>query len=476
MAIAIQAEGLGKEYALGRPGGYGTLREAIARLGERAVGRRSGAADGPGGDGAAGDGAAGDGAAGGGSPGSDGAAERDRNGDGTVGSDVRRGAARTGRRERRAGREERFWALRDVSFSIEAGQVVGIIGANGAGKSTLLKLLARITEPTAGHARIAGRVGSLLEVGTGFHPELTGRENIVLNGAILGMRRSEISRRFDEIVAFAEVERFLDTAVKHYSDGMYLRLAFAVAAHLEPEILLVDEVLAVGDARFQRKCLGKITDIADREGRTVVLVSHNLGVIQRLCERSLLIEHGRLVDDGPTGGIVATYLRESGATRLDPQQWIDVSAAPRRGTGEARFRAVRYTSGSEEAGFQPYPDGPLELVFEIEATERRSVPSFGVVFADRAGTKLVNADILATGEALELEAGRNVARLRIDALHLNPGVYDVTLWIGDTVGVGYDLIEPAFEVDVVSLESAGFGVTPGSEYGSVTCRVVVDRP
>ncbi|HYN69038.1 MAG TPA: polysaccharide ABC transporter ATP-binding protein [Candidatus Eisenbacteria bacterium] len=417
MDLAIRVEGLGKQYTLGRTSGNETLRETLANATSR------------------------------------------------IGSLVRGGSGEPAR--------ERIWALRDVSFEIRAGQVVGIIGANGAGKSTLLKLLSRITEPTVGRATIAGRVGSLLEVGTGFHPELTGRENIYLNGAILGMRRADIRQRFDEIVEFAEVTRFLDTAVKHYSDGMYLRLAFAVAAHLEPDILLVDEVLAVGDARFQRKCLGKMAEIADRDGRTVLVVSHSMGTIQRLCDHSILIEAGRLAEMGPTPAIVARYL--SDATTAGPGQWIDVSAAPRRGTGEARFRRVRYSSGVEQAGFQPYPDGPLEFTFEIEADEPRTVPSFGVVFADRNGAKLVNADILAEGETLQLEPGLNRVRLSIEALHLNAGVYQVTLWMGDTVGAGFDLVEPAFDVDVVAFESAGFGVTPGSEYGSVTCHVSVEQ-
>jgi lipopolysaccharide transport system ATP-binding protein len=369
---------------------------------------------------------------------------------------------------------ERIWALHDVSFEIEQGAVVGIIGANGAGKSTLLKVLSRITEPTAGYARIRGRVGSLLEVGTGFHPELTGRENIYLNGAILGMARADIARRFDEIVDFAEVDRFLDTAVKHYSDGMYLRLAFAVAAHLETEILLIDEILAVGDARFQRKCLGKMADISERAGRTVVVVSHNIGLIQRLCARTLLMEGGRLVAMGATADVVARYLSDDDRPSA-PGKVIHVGAAPRRGTGEARFVSARYTSGSEAAGYQPYPDGPFEIVLEIDSQGPRSVPSFAVVFSDRYGTKLVNADVLATGVELELSAGRNTVALRIDELHLNPGVYDVTLWIGDTAGVGYDIVEPAFQVDVVAQESSGFGVTPGSEYGSVTCRIEVRR-
>lgn len=202
---------------------------------------------------------------------------------------------------------ETFWALRDVSFEIQRGEVVGLIGRNGAGKSTLLKILSQITEPTTGQITMYGRVGSLLEVGTGFHSELTGRENIYLNGAILGMKRREIMKRFDEIVDFAEVEQFIDTPVKHYSSGMYLRLAFAVAAHLEPEILLVDEVLAVGDARFQRKCLQKMQDVG-QEGRTVIFVSHNMPAITRLCQRALLLEAGQLQHDGPAPRVVGAYL------------------------------------------------------------------------------------------------------------------------------------------------------------------------
>ena len=202
-----------------------------------------------------------------------------------------------------------LWALKDVSFEVKRGEVVGIIGRNGAGKSTLLKILSRITEPTSGHAEIHGRVGSLLEVGTGFHPELTGRENIYLNGAILGMKRAEIARQFDEIVIFAEIERFLDTPVKRYSSGMYVRLAFAVAAHLEPEILLVDEVLAVGDVGFQKKCLGKMGDVA-RKGRTVLFVTHNLPMVLHLCQSSILLRQGELMAVGATRPLVEQYLRE----------------------------------------------------------------------------------------------------------------------------------------------------------------------
>ncbi|MDP3850155.1 MAG: ABC transporter ATP-binding protein [Luteolibacter sp.] len=212
-----------------------------------------------------------------------------------------------GGRVKRAKTED-FWAVRDLNLEIMPGEMVGVIGRNGAGKSTFLKLLSRITEPTTGRIRLRGRVASLLEVGTGFHPELTGRENIFLNGAILGMSRVEIKRKFDEIVAFAEVDKFLDTPVKRYSSGMYVRLAFAVAAHLEPEILIVDEVLAVGDAEFQRKCLGKMEDVANREGRTVILVSHQMPAIQNLCRRCILMDRGRLIQQGPTHEIVEAYM------------------------------------------------------------------------------------------------------------------------------------------------------------------------
>jgi lipopolysaccharide transport system ATP-binding protein len=233
--------------------------------------------------------------------------------------------------------DETFWALDDVSFEVQQGEVLGIIGRNGAGKSTLLKILSRITEPTKGRAEIYGRVGSLLEVGTGFHPELTGRENVYLNGAILGMRRGEIARRFDEIVEFAEIQRFIDTPVKRYSSGMYMRLAFAVAAHLEPEILLVDEVLAVGDASFQRKCLDKMQDVG-QQGRTVFFVSHNMPAITRLCQRVILVEAGHVLQDGPSDQVVASYLGSNMGTTAQ-REWSDLSRAP--GNDVVRLRAVR---------------------------------------------------------------------------------------------------------------------------------------
>jgi len=222
--------------------------------------------------------------------------------------------------------EESIWALQDVSFEVPPGEALGIIGRNGAGKSTLLKILSRITEPTSGRIDLYGRVGSLLEVGTGFHPELTGRENIFLNGAILGMHRQEIENKFDEIISFAEIEKFLDTPVKRYSSGMYMRLAFAVAAHLEPEILVVDEVLAVGDAQFQKKCLGKMGDVA-RAGRTVLFVSHNMMAVQSLCRRAIWLDGGRIVADDESGRVVANYLQHSFSSRAE-QIWEDERRRP----------------------------------------------------------------------------------------------------------------------------------------------------
>jgi lipopolysaccharide transport system ATP-binding protein len=245
-------------------------------------------------------------------------------------------ARRAVRRESKPG-EQMIWALRDIDFDVHQGEVLGIIGRNGAGKSTLLKVLSRITEPTTGRVRVAGRVGSLLEVGTGFHPELTGRENIYLNGAILGMRNAEIDQRFDEIVAFSEIEKFIDTPVKHYSSGMFLRLAFAVAAHLTPEILLVDEVLAVGDERFQKKCMGKMESVG-KEGRTVLFVSHNMNAIQRLCQRVILLEDGKVRADGETSEVISEYLNAD-RSEAECKEWSDPALAP--GDETARLKRVR---------------------------------------------------------------------------------------------------------------------------------------
>jgi len=366
-----------------------------------------------------------------------------------------------------------IWALKDISFEVREGEVVGIIGRNGAGKSTLLKILSRITEPTSGRAKIHGRVGSLLEVGTGFQPELTGRENIYLNGAILGMKKAEIDRKFDEIVAFAETEKFLDTPVKHYSSGMYVRLAFAVAAHLEPEILIVDEVLAVGDVQFQRKCLGKIQNIAKGEGRTILFVSHNMDAIQRLCSRCLLLAEGQLITDGNVGGAVARYLSNN-PHRARPNEWIDTSYVSRTGTGEARFMAVRYSSLNDAVCLQPYSNGPLEFSLDILSDSSRSVGSVAVTLYSLSGTKFINADTVSLGRPITLRKGHNSVRLMIEKLYLNPGVYVVGLWLANPINTHstedaeFDHVRSAFEIEVVHIGTQEFGMRPSSD-GAVTC-------
>jgi lipopolysaccharide transport system ATP-binding protein len=263
--------------------------------------------------------------------------------------------------------KQTIWALKDVNFEVRQGEVLGIIGRNGAGKSTLLKVLSRITEPTEGRVQLSGRIGSLLEVGTGFHPELTGRENIFLNGAILGMRNSEIDQRFDEIVSFSEIEKFIDTPVKHYSSGMFLRLAFAVAAHLNPEVLLVDEVLAVGDDRFQKKCMGKMESVG-KEGRTVLFVSHNMTAIHRLCQRVILLEEGRITDDGETSEVIAHYL-SADRSAAESKEWDSPDLAP--GDETARLKRVRLLdrSGRPRSTFEIRE--PLHIEVEYWAFDTR---------------------------------------------------------------------------------------------------------
>lgn len=283
--------------------------------------------------------------------------------------------------------DEEMWALRDISFNVKHGEVVGIIGRNGAGKSTLLKVFSRITEPSEGRAWIRGRVGSLLEVGTGFHPELTGRENVFLNGAILGMKKVEIEHKFDEIVAFAEVAKFIDTPVKHYSSGMQVRLAFAVAAHLEPEILVVDEVLAVGDAQFQRKCLNKMEDVG-QQGRTVLFVSHNMSTITRLCERTILLNGGRVVEDGPSYQVVSTYLT-SGLGTTAAREWSSDRNQP--GADVARLCAVRIQTEDGRISGAVDIREPVHVQMEYEVTQSDYVLLPNFHFYNEGGVEIFPA-------------------------------------------------------------------------------------
>jgi lipopolysaccharide transport system ATP-binding protein len=363
-------------------------------------------------------------------------------------------------------RSEAYWALRDVDFEIQPGEIVGIIGRNGAGKSTLLKILSRITRPTTGSVMLHGRVGSLLEVGTGFHPELSGRENIFLNGSILGMGRREIARRFDEIVAFAEVESFLDTPIKRYSSGMYVRLAFAVAAHLETEILLVDEVLAVGDAQFQRKCLGKMEEVANG-GRTIIFVSHQMNAVQRLCNQALLLDRGTVVAYESKASVIARYLA-GGPGAISPCRWVDVSRLGRGASGGARFAALRFDSRNQDAAGHPYPDGPLWLDVAIDSDSRQSVERLAVSFCDRFGMRLVNADSIILNRSAHFREGRNHVRLEIESLHLNPGLYGVDLWMAGN-GQVIDYVPGAVQVEVVDYSGGRIaGIRPVGD-GVVTC-------
>ena len=315
-------------------------------------------------------------------------------------------------------KEEMFWALKDVSLQVKEGEVLGLIGRNGAGKTTLLKILSRITRPTTGWAEIHGRVGSLLEVGTGFHPELTGRENTYLSGAILGMGKAEIARKFNEIVAFAELEKFIDTPVKHYSSGMYVRLAFAVAAHLEPEILLVDEVLAVGDINFQKKCLGKMGDVA-RAGRTVVLVSHQLNQIRRLCHRVVWIDAACVRQDGPTHEVVSGY--ESAMFSGDRSQGLQ------RGSGtKAQFLRWEIANPRTEQPQTLSSIGPVTVNFLVELAEPITNAEHGVALFN-AERQLMWAR---AAQNLMLDAGVHVFSHRFPSLPLRPGAYQwqVSLW------------------------------------------------
>ena len=348
----------------------------------------------------------------------------------------------SGRKPAAAVTAEEFWALQGVNFEIARGDVVGIIGRNGAGKSTLLKILSRITEPTEGRIRLRGRVASLLEVGTGFHPELTGRENIYLNGAILGMTKAEISSKFDEIVAFSEVEKFLDTPVKHYSSGMYVRLAFAVAAHLEPEILIVDEVLAVGDAQFQQKCLGKMKDVASG-GRTVLFVSHNIGAVQALCNSAVLLEAGRVTCCGSAAETIKVY---SSNTQMNTSARFPADASKPSIT-HVKVDESRLNQGTllVEMGFQsPFPLSP---------------PVGGIVLSSQLGTPIYGTNCRFHNEHYgRPTATEGLLEMRVDNLPIYGDTFSLSVWLGDWQ-TDYDA-----KRDVVSFEfKSGYSapISPG---------------
>jgi lipopolysaccharide transport system ATP-binding protein len=428
MYPAIRVSGLSKLYRVGaRQQGYTTLRESIAgafwspvnRIRQSLAKRASG---------------------------TDGAAGRRGAASLPASSEPRTPNPKPSVSSRLTG--ENFWALQDVSFEVQPGEVVGIIGRNGAGKSTLLKILSRITEPTSGRVELRGRVGSLLEVGTGFHPELTGRENIYMNGSILGMSRREIQRKFDEIVAFAEIEDFLDTPVKRYSSGMYVRLAFAVAAHLEPEILIVDEVLAVGDQAFQRKCLGKMKSVASH-GRVVLFVSHNLGALEGLCRHGIVLTGGRVQCLGPIQEAIGNYIKS-----IDSQASMSVNRrTDRYGKGELRF---------EEAYVSVGPTGPLnslwlgrEAEFVFVLNEYRPDAHIQFTVYDQHGVPVTTFDTFNHAKCDQTSSGHESKLVcRIEQLPLRAGRYFVSALI-TRHGVRQDHVEGMYFFDVENAEYCG---------------------
>lgn len=365
---AIRVEGLSKQYRIGgKPRGYKTLRDVLSETASKPI----------------------------------------------------RAARALLNRKREDSTEGLFWALKDVSFDVKHGDVVGIVGRNGAGKSTLLKVLSRITEPTEGYAEIAGRVGSLLEVGTGFHPELTGRENIHLNGAILGMKRAEIAKKFDEIVAFAEIEKFIDTPVKHYSSGMYLRLAFSVAAQLEPEILLIDEVLAVGDAAFQKKCLGKMGEVANK-GRTVFFVSHNLAAVAQLCRKAIWLDRGKLRKIGTPSEVITSYLAEDSKGRAE-RRWNYPGDAP--GDERVRLLAGRALQQGQVADVVDI-NVPIEIEIDFLVQKDASNLISGISIYTAEGLCAFNS---CDWRPSELRAGKYRKRVTLPAPLLSEGRFDVLI-------------------------------------------------
>jgi lipopolysaccharide transport system ATP-binding protein len=355
------------------------------------------------------------------------------------------------------------WALRDVGFEVEQGDVLGVIGKNGAGKSTLLKILSRVTTPTSGSLKIKGRVASLLEVGTGFHPELTGRDNIYLNGAILGMQRAEIARKFDEIVEFSGVERYIDTPVKRYSSGMYVRLAFAVAAHLEPEILIVDEVLAVGDMEFQKKCLGKMNDASKKEGRTVLFVSHNMGAVQELCNKSMLMQHGSVAEFGPTSKVITSYLNSFRNRETDN----DLTAhTDREGNKTVEFTSYHFQNENREEieNFLAGQSGSILLKFKVNTPSKINTLHFSVRITDDMDKTIFHmSNSVANGVEFKIDETVQSGEVlcSFEKLPLQPGLYYLHFFVSDLRNV-FDHVHYAARLEVESGNFFGTGKLPPS--------------
>jgi lipopolysaccharide transport system ATP-binding protein len=355
-----------------------------------------------------------------------------------------------------------LWALRDVSFDVAQGEVVGLVGRNGAGKSTLLKVLSRITEPTEGRVVLRGRVSSLLEVGTGFHPELTGRENVYMNGTILGMRKREIDRKFDEIVEFSGVERFLDTPVKRYSSGMKVRLAFSVAAHLEPEVLIVDEVLAVGDAEFQKKCLGKMQNVAGH-GRTVLFVSHNMAAIQTLCPRAVALRNGRLVDDGESGEVIRAYLA---GLLTDDGNAFALDHPDRNNTGRFHFTAGRILDQFNEPTRSVLAGEPMAVRLDYECSESLHDVAIGVTFFAENGVAVTHVDTHLRGSNVRTSGTAGTITCVIPRNPLALGTYRVAV-SASAGGARLDLIPSALVFSVTASVFFETARVPSSAHGSV---------
>lgn len=353
-------------------------------------------------------------------------------------------------------KNEEFWALRNISFEVKKGEVVGVIGRNGAGKSTLLKILSQITPPTEGEIKINGRVGSLLEVGTGFHPELSGRENIFLNGAILGMTREEIAKKFDDIVAFSGVEKFLDTPVKRYSSGMYVRLAFSVAAHMEPDILIIDEVLAVGDAEFQKKCLGKMDEITKKEGRTIIFVSHNMAAIQQLCKSCIWISNGNIKEIGKTEEVVSNYLN------VGQKNNLAIKTFPDNQNKQVQFTKIEMATENDRAAAH-FPDNEaIKIILNLEVKERIPDTYLGLILRNAQGINVLFADSRDVENSLptNLSVGQHKLSVTIPPI-LAPGKYFVSLGISAISMSSLDEQENACLFEVVDFRKFRTTARPG---------------